>query len=153
MDRISPSRPAQRGEPQRGGKKLQTQESSRAARAALSAFTTFDPFPERHADGNNEVMDNMITVITRFPLPAGLTAEQIRIAFEEAAPKFRNVSGLVRKQFLHSSDCRTAGGVYLWNDEPAARAFMTERVAPMIRTKFQVEPAIEYYASPVIVEN
>jgi len=37
-------------------------------------------------------------------------AEQIRAAFEEAAPKFRNVPGLVRKQFLRSKDCRTAGG-------------------------------------------
>ena len=98
-------------------------------------------------------MDNLITVITRFPLPTGLTAEQIRAAFEEAAPKFRNVPGLVRKQFLHSKDCRTAGGVYLWNDERAARAFMTERVAPMIRAKFNVDPVIEFYDSPVIVEN
>ena len=98
-------------------------------------------------------MNNLITVITRFPLPAGVTAEQIRAAFEEAAPRFRNVSGLVRKQFLHSKDCRTAGGVYLWNDERAARAFINERVAPMIRAKFQVDPAIEFYDSPVIVEN
>jgi Putative mono-oxygenase ydhR len=98
-------------------------------------------------------MDNLITVVTRFQLPAGVTTEQIRAAFNEAAPGFRNVPGLVRKQFLCSKDCRTAGGVYLWNDEPAARAFMTERVAPMIRKKFQVEPAIEFYDSPVIVEN
>ena len=98
-------------------------------------------------------MDNLITVITRFQLPTGVTAEQIRAAFEEAAPKFRNVPGLVRKQFLRSKDCRTAGGVYLWNDETAARTFMKERVAPMIREKFKVEPAIEFYDSPVIVEN
>ena len=98
-------------------------------------------------------MDNLITVVTRFPLPAGVTAEQIRAAFDEAAPGFRNVPGLVRKHFLHSKDCRTAGGVYLWNDERAARAFMNERVAPMIRENFHVEPAIEFYDSPVIVEN
>ena len=98
-------------------------------------------------------MDNLITVITRFALPAGATAERIRAAFDEAAPRFRNVPGLVRKQFLCSKDCRIAGGVYLWNDEAAARAFMSERVAPMIREKFQTEPAIEFYDSPVIVEG
>jgi hypothetical protein len=98
-------------------------------------------------------MDNLITVITRFQLPAGVTDGQIRAAFDEAAPKFRNVQGLVRKQFLHSKDCRTAGGVYLWNDERVARAFMSERVAPMIREKFNVDPTIEFYDSPVIVEN
>jgi heme-degrading monooxygenase HmoA len=98
-------------------------------------------------------MNNLITVITRFQLPAGLTADQIRTAFGKAAPKFRNVPGLVRKQFLHSKDCRTAGGVYLWNDKRAARAFMNERVAPMIRAKFHVDATIEFYDSPVIVEN
>jgi hypothetical protein len=98
-------------------------------------------------------MENLITVITRFQLPAGLTADQIRAGFDEVAPRFRNVPGLVRKQFLRSKDCRTAGGVYLWNDGNAARAFMTERVAPMIREKFHVEPSIEFYDSPVIVEN
>jgi len=98
-------------------------------------------------------MDKYITVITRFQLPAGVTPEQIRVAFHEAAPKFRNVPGLVRKQFMHSKDGRTAGGVYLWKEEAAAHTFMHERVAPMIRERFKVEPTIEFYDSPVIVEN
>jgi hypothetical protein len=102
---------------------------------------------------NSGPMKNLVTVITRFQLPAGLSADQIHAAFDEAAPGFRNVPGLVRKQFLRSKDCRTAGGVYLWNDEGAARAFMNERVAPMIRKKYQVEPTMEFYDSPVIVEN
>jgi hypothetical protein len=98
-------------------------------------------------------MENLITVVTRFQLPVGVTADQIRAAFNEVAPRFRNVPGLVRKQFLCSKDCRTAGGVYLWNDERTARAFMIERVAPMIRQKFHADPTIEFYNSPVIVEN
>src|SRR5262249_52125725 len=98
-------------------------------------------------------MKNLITVVTRFQLPAGVSADQIRAGFEEVAPGFRNVPGLVRKQFLRSKDCRTAGGVYLWNDEGAARKFMNERVAPMIREQFHVDPTIEFYDSPVIVEN
>jgi len=98
-------------------------------------------------------MDNLITVVIRFQLPPGVTADQIRAAFDEAAPRFRNMPGLVRKQFLRSKDCRTAGGVYLWNDERAARAFMNERVVQMIRENFHVEPIIEFYDSPVIVEN
>jgi hypothetical protein len=98
-------------------------------------------------------MEHLITVVTRFQLPAGVSADQIRAAFDEAAPKFRNVPGLVRKQFLRSKDCRTAGGVYLRDDEGAARAFMNERVAPMIREKYHFDPAIEFYDSPVIVDN
>ena len=98
-------------------------------------------------------MNKLITVVVRYQLPADVTADLIRAEFEEVAPGFRNLPGLVRKQFLCSKDCRTAGGVYLWNDERAARAFMNERVAPMIREKFHVDPAIEFYDSPVIVEN
>ena len=98
-------------------------------------------------------MNNLITVITRFPLPAGVTADQMHAAFAAVAPRFRNLPGLVRKQFLCSPDCRTGGGVYLWNDERAARTFMNERVVPMIREKFHVEPTIEFYDSPMIVEN
>ena len=98
-------------------------------------------------------MNNLITVVTRFQLPAGVTAEQIRAAFDEAAPGFHDVPGLVRKHFLCSKDYGTAGGVYLWNDERAARAFMHERVAPMIREQFHVDPTIEFYDSPVIVEH
>ena len=104
----------------------------------------FVPFTESHSFPINSPMENLITVITRFQLPAGVTADQIRAAFDEAAPKFRNVPGLVRKQFLRSKDCRTAGGVYLWNDERAARTFMNDRVSPMIREKFHVDPAIEF---------
>ena len=95
----------------------------------------------------------MTTILTRFPLPANVPAEEVRAAFTEAAPYFRNVPGLIRKQFLLSLDGKTAGGVYLWNDEVAARSFMLERVAPMIRSKFRVEPTIEFFESPVIVEN
>ena len=95
----------------------------------------------------------MTTVVTRFALPLNAPADQIRAAFTEAAPHFRNVPGLVRKQFLLSMDGTTAGGVYLWNDESAARSFMLERVAPMIRSRYRVEPTIEFFESPVIVEN
>jgi hypothetical protein len=98
-------------------------------------------------------MKHMTTVVTRFPLPANVAAEQVRAGFAEIAPHFRNVPGLVRKQFLLSMDGKTAGGVYLWNDEVAARSFMLERVAPMIRNRYRVEPTIEFFESPVIVEN
>jgi|ERR1043166_2548544 heme-degrading monooxygenase HmoA len=95
----------------------------------------------------------MITVITRFAVPSSINASQMQAAFAQAAPAFRNVPGLIRKQFLLSADGQTAGGVYLWDEEAAARTFMQQRVAPMIREKFKVEPTIEFYHSPVLVEN
>ena len=95
----------------------------------------------------------MIIAITRFAVPTTIDASQMRAAFTQVAPAFRNVPGLIRKQFLLSADGRTAGGVYLWEEEEAARSFMQEHVAPRIREKYQVEPTIEFYHSPVLVEN
>jgi hypothetical protein len=95
----------------------------------------------------------MITIITRFAVPAKVNSSEIRDAFAQAASVFRNVPHLLRKRFLLSPDGRTAGGIYLWDDEAAARTFMQQRVAPMIRDTFRVEPTIEFYDSPVIVEN
>src|SRR5436305_10566510 len=95
----------------------------------------------------------MITVITRFAVPSTISASQMRAAFAQAAPAFRNVPGLIRKQFLLSADGHTAGGVYLWEEEAVARSFMEQRAVPMIREKFQVEPTIEFYHSHVLVEN
>ena len=77
---------------------------------------------------------------------------QIELGPSVSYYNIRNVPGLVSKQFLRSKDCRTAGGVYLWNDEGAARAF-NERVAPLIREKFHIDPTIEFYDSPVIVDH
>jgi hypothetical protein len=95
----------------------------------------------------------MITVITRFAVPTNVNTRDMHGAFTQAAPAFRNVPHLLRKQFLLSPDGRTAGGVYLWEDEAAARTFMQQRAAPMIRDQFRVEPTMELYDSPVIVEN
>jgi hypothetical protein len=95
----------------------------------------------------------MITVIARFAVPAKVNISDMRGVFAQIAPDFRNVPHLLRKQFLLSPDGRSAGGVYLWEEEAAARTFMQQRLAPMIRDKFRVEPAIEFFDSPVIVEN
>jgi len=95
----------------------------------------------------------MIIVITRFAVPATVNVGEMRETLAQVAPAFRNVPHLVRKQFLLSPDGRTAGGVYLWEEEAAARLFMQQRVAPMVRDRFGVEPTIEFYDSPVSVEN
>ena len=116
---------------------------------------SFGPFAPYDLNAKFGVLKEkqMITVITRFAVPTSINATQMRAVFAQVAPAFRNVPGLIRKQFLLSADGHTAGGVYLWEEEEAARSFMHQRVAPMIREKFQVEPTIEFYHSPVLVER
>ena len=95
----------------------------------------------------------MTTSITRFPLPTGIPTEAIKKGFLEVAPKFKHPAGLVRKYFLIAEDGKTGGGVYLWNSMEQARTFSEGVLRPMIREKFRVEPSIEYFDAPVIVDN
>ena len=95
----------------------------------------------------------MITSITRFQLPPGIPTEAVKNGFLEVAPHFKHPSGLLRKYFLISEDRKTGGGVYLWKSMEQARIFSEGLLRPMIRDKFKVEPSIEYFDAPVIVDN
>jgi hypothetical protein len=95
----------------------------------------------------------MITSITRFQLPSGIPSEAVKNGFREVAHHFKHPSGFLRKYFLISEDAKTGGGVYLWNSMEEARTFSEGVLRPMIRNKFNVEPSIEYYDAPVVVDN
>src|SRR5262245_21911605 len=95
----------------------------------------------------------MITSITRFQLPPGIPTQAVKKGFVEVAPKFKQPSGLLRKYFLISEDGKTGGGVYLWNSMEQARSFSEGVLLPMIKEKFQLAPSIEYFDSPVVVDN
>ena len=95
----------------------------------------------------------MITSIIRYQLPAGVPTEVIKQGFLEVAPKFKQPSSLLRKYFLISEDGKTGGGVYLWNSMEQARTFSEGVIRPMIREKFKLDASIEYYESPVVVDN
>ena len=95
----------------------------------------------------------MTTSIIRYQLPAGVPTETIKNGFHEVAPKFQQPDGLLRKYFLISQDGKSGGGVYLWNSMEQARTFTEGVIRPMIRDKFKMEASIEYFDSPVIVDN
>jgi hypothetical protein len=95
----------------------------------------------------------MVTSITRFQLPPGVPTEAVKKGFLEVAPHFKQPSGLLRKYFLISEDRKTGGGVYLWNSMEQARTFSEGVLRQMIRDKFHLEPSIEYFDSPVVVDN
>ena len=91
--------------------------------------------------------------ITRFPLPAGIPMEALQKGFEEVAPAFAQVPGLIHKAFLVSPDFRHAGGSYLWESEEQARNFSEHTLREMIRHRFGVECEIEYFHAPLVVKG
>jgi uncharacterized lipoprotein YehR (DUF1307 family) len=46
----------------------------------------------------------MITAIVRFRLPEGTTRDDAKAMFQESAPNYRGVPGLVRKYYLYGDD-------------------------------------------------
>jgi hypothetical protein len=95
----------------------------------------------------------MITAITTFKLPKPITREEARTIFLSTAPKYQGVPGLVRKVYVLSEDGSTVGGIYLWNSRVDAGAMYTESWRAFVREKYNTEPLVTYFDSPVVVDN
>ena len=95
----------------------------------------------------------MITAVVRFKLPQTVTVKEAQEIFSSTAPKYRDADGLIRKYYLLSEDGGTAGGVYLWRSRDHAERLYTDEWKKFIADKYGAEPTIEYFDSPVIVDN
>lgn len=95
----------------------------------------------------------MITAFTTFNLPKPITREEARGIFLSTAPKYRDVPGLFQKIYVLSEDGGTVGGVYLWNSRAEAEAMYTEAWRAFVREKYNTEPTVTYFESPVVVDN
>jgi hypothetical protein len=95
----------------------------------------------------------MITAVVRFKLPQAVTLDKAREIFSSTAPKYRDVEGLIRKYYILSEDGGTAGGVYLWRSREYAERLYTNDWKEFVKDKYGAEPSIEFFASPVIVDN
>ncbi len=94
-----------------------------------------------------------ITAVVRIPLPRKMTLEDAKPVFEASAPKYQGVPGLVRKYYLLSEDGLSGGGVYLFENRAAAAAVHNDAWRAAIKERFGSEPEVEYFETPVIVDN
>ncbi|RTZ41616.1 monooxygenase [Candidimonas sp. SYP-B2681] len=95
----------------------------------------------------------MIIAFTTFTLPKPITREQARSIFLSTAPTYQGVKGLLRKHYVISEDGGTVGGVYLWNSRSEAEAMYTESWRSFVRDKYDTDPTVTYFESPVVVDN
>ncbi len=94
----------------------------------------------------------MITAVVTFKIPAGTTREQWLAQTKEAAGRFQNMPGLIRKQFLYSDGL--CGGVYLWETRAAAEACYRGPWRDNVRkASGGNEPDIAWFETPVVVDN
>lgn len=95
----------------------------------------------------------MITTIVQFKLPSPVSRDKAQEIFLGTAPKYRDSVGLIRKYYLISDDGETGGGVYLWKSRDDAENWYTPEWREHITKTYGADPQLQYFESPVIVDN
>ena len=95
----------------------------------------------------------MIVAIVTFRLPKPTSLDEITKTFQSTAPRYRGVSGLLRKNYFLSEDGRRAGGIYVWESRADAERMYTAEWAKLVESKYGTPPQIEWLQSPVMVDN
>ena len=96
----------------------------------------------------------MITAIVKWRASDDQSREQILEKFQNSVSMYTGLDHLIRKYFAFSRDADELWGlgVYLWDDEEAAKAFY-EMARPIIKEETGNEPEVTLYDTPMILEN
>lgn len=95
----------------------------------------------------------MLIAIVNFKLPKPISLEEATTAFEQTAPKYLALSGLVRKHYFVTEAGDRAGGIYLWKTKADAEACYSGEWRDMVTRKYGSPPEVVYVQSPVLVDN
>jgi hypothetical protein len=95
----------------------------------------------------------MIVTLVTFRLPKPLTVAEASAIFATTAPKYQGLSGLSRKNYVLSEDGQRAGGIYFWETRADAERAYNDEWRKMVEAKYGSPPIIEYFDSPVMVDN
>jgi hypothetical protein len=69
----------------------------------------------------------------------------------DSAPLYREVKGLIRKDYLNGEDC--GGGVYLFESRETAEAWFNDDWWGWIEERFGARPSLTFYDHYVTVDN
>ena len=94
----------------------------------------------------------MITVIVSFKISTDLNAEAVKEKFLETAPMYKDVDGLIRKNYLLDIEKHTAGGAYTFETREQADKWFDQERIDWITERYS-KPELTYYDTPVLVDN
>jgi len=95
----------------------------------------------------------MITEIVTFKISNSLDREAVVALYEKSVPGWRSNPHLIHKSFLYDAEAGRGGGVYLWDNQDAARESHGEAFQNRIREVFGSTPEFEYFETPVVIDN
>jgi len=95
----------------------------------------------------------MITVVVQFDLPSSVDRQKASETFEEIAPLYQSMDGLIQKYFCFSDEGKGAG-IYLWQTREAAeKVYNGGTWRNRIIELYGVEPEIQFYDMLLTVDN
>ena len=95
----------------------------------------------------------MITEYVLFKLPSGISREDVVKGMHEVAPRWQRETGLIRKTFIYDAQAGQAGAFYLWHRRADAERAHDEAWRQRIRTSYGSEPVVQYFETPLVVDN
>lgn len=95
----------------------------------------------------------MIGVFVTFRFSDPFDAQAIRKIAETARARFEGMPGLRSKAFTLNPSKREAANFYIWDSEPAAKAFFNDQLLERVTGLYGVRPTIEFVEIPALVDN
>ena len=95
----------------------------------------------------------MIGVIVTIGPGSDLNRERALAVAEQSGPVFEGMEGLRSKVFMWDDETGTVTNTYVWDSEPAARAFFTPELKAQIIELYGVEPQVRFAEVSAMIEN
>jgi heme-degrading monooxygenase HmoA len=99
------------------------------------------------ADSDSKAVVTLVNVV----VPPGLNRERMRALFRNSVPEHQKAAGLLRKHFTIADGDASFGGVYLWRDEAAARAWFNEAWHARVQQQTGAPARIEWFDTPILL--
>jgi heme-degrading monooxygenase HmoA len=80
-----------------------------------------------------------VVIVVRFR--SRLSADEIKRRYPERMPEFREVPGLVQKYYIYDESANEWGGIYVWDSEESADAYLASDLRKSIASTYEVEGA------------
>jgi hypothetical protein len=100
-----------------------------------------------------EGYDGPVAVVVAIPIPAGLSREKIETLFRQQAPAFAEIASLKQKYFTINEATHRAGGIYLWVNAEAARAFYDDPWHARVKAAYGADAEMTWFDAPVIIQG
>jgi hypothetical protein len=95
----------------------------------------------------------MIGVFVTFRLGEKFDPQTLQNIAEGARARFAGMAGLRSKAFTVNPERREAVNFYIWDSEPAARAFFNDQLLERVTGLYGVRPTVDFVQIATLVEN